>query len=1154
MAPHRPSCAPSPPFSPAVVAVRVAGGTGLRPVTLDEIDPSSGTVVSAVALPTAAATDGSGGLACLLPPIGATASVETLSLSFDENVLLLPCFGGAAPGDDFTLSLGPTTGKVCARITGDSAANTALNFAPDTSASYLRACASVDGQTRFWTATNAGVRYWPTSAAVPSANGILYTATSSSNVRALAITGANTAANWNFTGGTLFGLLGATTSTANPGGVLGLNYGLTATAATPGASTLILPSLGRGDTTLSYAAAMAFVNASALYVGATGLGSGALHLLLNTSTVFPISGGTWTNATGWPRYPAWTEAAPGGGTLTRDYRALGIKAVAPVGTDAVYVLTGYEGGAGGCNCSRLLSHTPSTGGWAVVAASPTGDEWRSLARVPVLVASSATPTNTQTATRSNTKSNSKTPTQTQTVTSSLTASPSGTASQSATPSGSLTAGVSASTSPSQSPSPSVTPSSAPWKFAPTSIVVLRLNNGAPLSSVYRSAPLFLDEYVMPGVTTDDVDGSAPTAATPSLVRTVPLPASSGNYSCTGSLAGPTFEGGGSLSFDGRYLVLPCQPGAAGALSVFAYAVSGVAHRQVARVSAGSDVTLTAYADSTASNLRGATSADGAGFWVAVGGGIRYITPDAASGATVVTAPATASSPATSHTQYTAGYQAIVYDPPSGSAWRAVGLAASTAAAGSLQLLGAWSRNATDCGLFSLGVGAPTTPDAGQPTLQVSGAPAAHNGGLGTTSFTGFTVQDVGVVWAASDATGLWKVVAAAIVDDGTGAPRSLLGQTWSAASGYPLAPTGGGAGVRYITGRPESVAAGTAPGAAATTGYVVYALTGPDAVSGETFLLRHVTVTDPTSPLASSVGPLTTLAGSGLASNKWWRGVYLAPCDPAVNGPCAALYTPTPWPTASRSRSATPSPTASLSSGLTASITASTSLSATGSGSVSQSVSPTRSGTPATTPSRTVSISLTATRSNSKSATPSPSTTKTGTPSPSASRSVSGTASQSPSATASASVTGSATESVSGTPPATGSPTGSASPTRTRSPSLSGSASPSDTGTPSPSGTRSGTPSPSRSGTGSASPSGTATPSPSSSHSSAATSTPSASPPPSAAGTPPASATASPPASPSGSKTRVPTSSPSRSRSRTRTRSSTRTRTRTSTKTKTKSA
>lgn len=1140
--------------------MRVAAGTGLRPVTLDEIDPAAGSVVGSVALPTAAATDGSGGLACLLPPIGATPSVETLSLSFDENVLLLPCFGGAAPGDDFTLSYGPTTGKVCARVTGDGTANTALNFAPDASASYLRACASVDGQTRFWTATNAGVRYWPTSASVPTANGILYTATSSTNVRALAIVGANTAAHWNFTGGTLFGLLGTTSTSSNPGGLLGLNVGLTQATSTAGASTLVLPSLGKGDTTLTYAAAMAFVNSSALFIGVTGLGSSALHLLVNTSTVFPISGGTWTNATGWPRFPSWSEAALGGGTVSRDFRGLGIKAVAPVGNDVVYVLTGYDAS---CNCSRVLSHTLSANAWAVVAASPTGDEWRSLARVPNLVASSATPTSTQTPTRTATRSNSKTPSQTQTTTSSLTASPSATASQSATPSGSLTAGVTASASPSFTPSQSATPSSAPWKFAPTSIVVLRLNNGAPLSSVYRSAPLFLDEYAVPGVTTDDVGGAttATAATSPTLLRSVPLPASTTNYSCTGSLAGPTFEGGGSLSFDGRYLVLPCQPGAAGALSVFSYAVSGVPHRQVARVSAGSTVTLTAYADSTATNLRGAASADGSGFYVAVGGGIRYVTPDLASATTVVSSPASASAPAVTHTQYAAGYQAIVYDPPSGSAFRAVGLAASTAAPGSLQLLGAWSRNATDCGLFSLGTGAPTTPDAAQPTLQVSGAPPAHNGGINTSSFTGFVVQAVGTVWAASDVTGLWKVVSTT-VDDGSGAPRSLLGQTWAAAPGYPLAPTAGGVGVRYVTGRPEAVAAGTAPGAAATAGYVVYAVTGPDAVTGETFLLRHVTVTDPSSPLAATVGPLTVLSGSGLASNRWWRGVYLAPCDPVVNGPCDA-YTPTPWPTASGTRSPTSTATASLSSGISASITASTSLSATASGSVSQSVSPTRTGTASVTPSRTVSITLTATRSNSKSVTPSPSTTKTGTPSPSATRSNTGSGTPSPSGTAPASLTASVTASPpptpssSGTPPPSATPSGSATPTRSRSPSPSASGSPSGTGSPSTTGTRTGTPSPSRTGTGTGSPSASATgtPSPSGTGTPAATGTgtAAATSSPTSAGTPPASASAAPSRSPSGTKTRAPTSSPTRSRTGSRTRSATTTRSRTATKTKTKS-
>lgn len=55
----------------------------------------------------------------------------------------------------------------------------------------------------------------------------------------------------------------------------------------------------------------------------------------------------------------------------------------------------------------------------------------------------------------------------------------------------------------------------------------------------QARPYFLDELSVAA------DGAAA-----ALVRSVPLPARNGNMSCTGTLSGPSNEGGGTLSFDG----------------------------------------------------------------------------------------------------------------------------------------------------------------------------------------------------------------------------------------------------------------------------------------------------------------------------------------------------------------------------------------------------------------------------------------------------------------------------------------------------------------------------------------------------------------------------------------------------------------------------
>jgi hypothetical protein len=135
--------------------------------------------------------------------------------------------------------------------------------------------------------------------------------------------------------------------------------------------------------------------------------------------------------------------------------------------------------------------------------------------------------------------------------------------------------------------------------------VLRVGDGTlPLNSA--GAFVFVDER--------RTDGS--------LVGTVALPSAASGANQPFTMSGSaSSEGQLSLSGDGRYLVIPgyaAAPTTAGVASTTAAAIK----RSVARIDAAGNVDtstmlLTAF---NANNVRGATSFDGSGFWVAGAGG------------------------------------------------------------------------------------------------------------------------------------------------------------------------------------------------------------------------------------------------------------------------------------------------------------------------------------------------------------------------------------------------------------------------------------------------------------------------------------------------------------------------------------------------------
>ena len=398
------------------------------------------------------------------------------------------------------------------------------------------------------------------------------------------------------------------------------------------------------------------------------------------------------------------------------------------------------------------------------------------------------------------------------------------------------------------------------------ILVWRMGDGTAPAVASNAQPYFLDSYAIAA------DGSFAT-----LARTIAMP-TTGTNACTGS--GTTvMEGGGSLSFDGRYLTTPCFTGPVGTTTVNSNSAypqrqinriraDGAVHhgeqrrtasclvcrpghpdpsshqssalpRQRPRSSADghvpsltSQISISAvrFSDIGTGNIRGVVSFNGTDYYFQAGGGVRFVggstTLDTAPSGTVFTSTAIPNVYITTLTSH-----------------RGVTLVADTP--GVPQLVMGFSAASNNCGLFSIGTGLPVGT--------VTAALQLNCTWFNMQTFVSFQFESVNSLWAASASGGLFKFVAGP-----RNSTQRLLGTQWQLAPGYPVNQSFGG-GLRYITGRNEA------------SGYVLYGIS--DVFAGSTSLLRFV----------PSTSTWTVLAQSG--ANRWFRGVYPVPCDPAINGP-----------------------------------------------------------------------------------------------------------------------------------------------------------------------------------------------------------------------------------------------------------------------------
>ena len=333
------------------------------------------------------------------------------------------------------------------------------------------------------------------------------------------------------------------------------------------------------------------------------LSSTALYKLVSTSNATRptpnILGQTWGVAPGYPQTPS-----VGNGLRYITGRSEG-------GSYVLYVTTETDVTA---NEAYLIRHVPGTAGFNIMTGSGVNKLMRGLFLPPCDEAINGpcgvlspppfpTPSVTPTATSSLTAS------------ASTTASSSTTASFTNTPTLSKSAGSTSSITSSLTASPSASATVAPYKFLTSSIVVLRLGTGDAIPVTNLAQPLFLDEYAI------GTNANGSTVAT--VIRTVPLPSDAGWASCTGTIPGvsPTNEGGGSNSWDGRFITLPCSAGPVGTANVYSTTYGA---RHVARINAASDVKMVEFTDPNTANLRGAASINGLDMWSQSGGSVRYL--------------------------------------------------------------------------------------------------------------------------------------------------------------------------------------------------------------------------------------------------------------------------------------------------------------------------------------------------------------------------------------------------------------------------------------------------------------------------------------------------------------------------------------------------
>jgi hypothetical protein len=286
----------------------------------------------------------------------------------------------------------------------------------------------------------------------------------------------------------------------------------------------------------------------------------------------------------------------------------------------------------------------------------------------------------------------------------------------------------------------------------------RFGDGAPPAALGAPLPYFLEEW--------SIGGDATSA---SVARTIAMP-TTGQNACTGSNT-TTWEGGGSLSWDGKYLVTQCFTAPVGTLSA-AQSNPLYPQRQINRFRADGVVHHIRYTDISTGNVRGVATFNGTDFWGLAGGGVRLIrnnltSLDSAPSGTVVNASFTPSLFSTTVTQ-----------------WRGISFAADTPDAP--QLFAIFSANPSNCGLFALGAGLPTATMTSALQLNCT---TAVPGGMQTS--TSFFFQDANTLWV-SGALALYKFTAG----PRTGPTPRLVGSTWALAPGYPVNQSNGECGGR----------------------------------------------------------------------------------------------------------------------------------------------------------------------------------------------------------------------------------------------------------------------------------------------------------------------------------------------------------------------
>jgi hypothetical protein len=323
---------------------------------------------------------------------------------------------------------------------------------------------------------------------------------------------------------------------------------------------------------------VAWESATSVYVASSNDTSGMLWRFIAPDT------SALTNLTLAPGYPI----------LSANFSGLNVTALRGLTgrtEGSSFVLYATTGSVSGSNA--LVRFDTSAQTWSLLAAATAKSDLRGVAFVPAAL---ATPTMTP---------GLFTPTPSLSVapTPSATTTPSSSASTTFGSSGSATATVAASIAATPSRSPSQAPFAAsPRPFTPGNLAVLRAGDGTT-SSMTSARPVvaYVDEYTPAGV----------------RVQSITMPPSS----CT--LGGSQQDTGlMTLSFDGRFLVVPCFSALVGS----ADSVATFPSRTIARIAADGTTDISTvfrpYLPGETS-FRSVVSYDGSSFWVS-GSGVRRV--------------------------------------------------------------------------------------------------------------------------------------------------------------------------------------------------------------------------------------------------------------------------------------------------------------------------------------------------------------------------------------------------------------------------------------------------------------------------------------------------------------------------------------------------